>query len=242
VKLSQIYDVLNELSPFELQESWDNSGVQVGKMDCDIGNIFVSLDINSQLLEDIPSNSLLITHHPLIFKPLSNIMYSEFPSSIIEKLIKKDISLISLHTNFDKTHLNKFVLNEILGYKTSSENEFIYTFNVNKEFDEFCLDISEKLDISNIKYVKNRDFIKNCSIVTGSGMSLLKYVKTDCFLTGDIKYHDAMLANEMNISLIDIDHYESEKFFVDIMCQELQKNGINTTKLDSKNPFKFMKR
>ena len=55
--------------------------------------------------------------------------------------------------------------------------------------------------------------MKNVAIVTGSGMSLIGDVKADCFLTGDIKYHDAMEAKARGISLIDIRHYESERYF-----------------------------
>jgi dinuclear metal center YbgI/SA1388 family protein len=242
VKIESLYNILNEISPFELQEAWDNSGLLVGNLDDTISNIFISLDISSELLLDIPNNSLLITHHPLIFKPLKNINYDSFPSNIIKELIKKDITLISLHTNFDKTHLNKFVLRDILGYNISSELDFMCTFEVNDSFDNFCLNISNKLSLDNIKYIKNKDFIQTCTITTGSGASLLPKVKTDCFITGDIKYHDAMLANELKISMIDIDHYESEKFFCEIMQKELEKKDIKTQVKDSKNPFNFIKR
>ena len=80
-------------------------------------------------------------------------------------------------------------------------------------------------------------------IVTGAGMSLLSEVKADCFLTGDIKYHDAMDAKSRNISLIDIRHYESEKYFnellVGVLEKNLKKNELKAIISASKNPFKF---
>jgi putative NIF3 family GTP cyclohydrolase 1 type 2 len=74
-------------------------------------------------------------------------------------------------------------------------------------------------------------------------MSLLPYVKADCFLTGDIKYHEAMEAKSKGISLIDIGHFESEKFFSSLMDELLQeylkKNKLKAIITASKNPFTF---
>jgi len=59
----------------------------------------------------------------------------------------------------------------------------------------------------------------------------------DLFLTGDIKYHDAMDAKIRGISLIDIGHFESEKFFVDIMYENIKDLKVEVIKTNSKNPF-----
>jgi len=71
MKLKEIYKFLDEISPFELQEEWDNSGINIGISD-DIKKIYVSLDIDDNVIEQIEPNSLLITHHPLIFKGIKN--------------------------------------------------------------------------------------------------------------------------------------------------------------------------
>ena len=56
-------------------------------------------------------------------------------------------------------------------------------------------------------------------------MSLLPFIKTDCFLTGDIKYHEAMEAKALGISLIDIGHFESEIHFCTLL-ESLIKNHL----------------
>ncbi len=79
-------------------------------------------------------------------------------------------------------------------------------------------------------------------MVTGAGASLINEVKADCFLTGDIKYHDAMEASLQKISLIDIGHYESEHHFSPLLlglCEKyLIKNKLKAIITASKNPFK----
>ena len=61
----------------------------------------------------------------------------------------------------------------------------------------------------------------------------------DCFLTGDIKYHDAMKAMSQNLMLVDIGHYESEQFFVNVMMEELKNLGLFGIISQSQNPFEI---
>ncbi len=72
---------------------------------------------------------------------------------------------------------------------------------------------------------------------------MISQVNADCFLTGDIKYHDAMEAKARGISLIDIRHYESEKHFSPLLLglveEYLKKNKLKAIITASKNPFKF---
>ena len=241
--VKNIYDFLNDLSPFSLQEKWDNAGLLVGSFENDVKKIYISIDLDEELIDSADNNSLFITHHPLIFSGLKKVNFDTYSSKLLKKLIKKDISLISMHTNIDKTHLNKYVTQNILGFEINKTEEFISYANVNMSFNDLVKYISNKLDLKTTKAVKCNDFIKTIGIVTGSGMSLINEVKADCFLTGDIKYHDAMEAKARNISLIDIRHYESERGFSDLLnellSEYLKKNELTAIITASKNPFEF---
>lgn len=243
MKLQEIYDVLNEISPFELQEKWDNAGLLVGSFEDEIENIYISIDLDEELVNSIKEKSLIITHHPLIFSGLKRINYDTYSTKLLKELIKKDICLISMHTNIDKTHLNKYVTEDILGFKVDNSKEFISYCDVNMNFDELVKLVSAKLDLKIAKVVKCNDFIKKIAIVTGAGMSLIDEVKADCFLTGDIKYHDAMEAKARGLSLIDIGHYESERYFSTLLegllSEYLKKNKLKAIITASKNPFEF---
>ncbi|PRM94069.1 Nif3-like dinuclear metal center hexameric protein [Aliarcobacter cryaerophilus] len=245
MKIRDIYEFLNLISPFELQEKWDNSGLLVGNMDDSFENLYLSMDLDLELVENLKPNSLVITHHPLIFVGLKKVNYDTYSTKILKELIKKDIALISMHTNIDKTHLNRFVVENILGFKIANQNEFIANCEVNMSFDELLKYLSSKLNLKNIKFVKTKDNIKTLAICTGSAMSLIDEVKADCFITGDIKYHDAMEAKARGLSLIDIRHYESENHF-NILLEELLEEYLKKNKLKaiitaSKNPFEFFK-
>lgn len=239
MKICDIYEILDEIAPFEFQESWDNSGLIVGSFDDEFSKVYLSLDIDSELVKLMEDNSLLITHHPLIFKGLKQLNFDKYPSNIIKELIKKDIKLISMHTNYDKAHLNRYVAEEILGFEVIECEEFVCYFEVNDIFTNFAKLIKERLKLPVLKTVKGKDFIKKAALTTGSGAELIGSIKADCFLTGDIKYHQAYEAMENGLSMIEINHFESEIYFADSLSKNLKNFDIQAIIANSKNPFTY---
>jgi len=239
LKVKEIYNILNEISPFNLQEKWDNSSLNVGSFDDDISDIAISMDVDSELVENLENNSLLITHHPLFFSNIKKLSTTSYPSNIATKMIKKDISHISMHTNFDKTHLNDYVFEEILGFKIVRKEGFLCYGEIDMSMDNLFEYVRDRLKLPFKKIVKSKEEIKTIALCTGSGGSFIPSIKVDCFLSGDIKYHDGLNAYENNVNIIDIGHFESEIFFSDIMYKELKKNGIKAIIQASKNPFQY---
>ena len=237
--LNKIYQILDELSPFELQASWDNSGLLVGQMEDEVENIYLSLDIDSELLDEVREKSLIITHHPLIFRGLKQLDSSKYPSSLLKKMIKKDISLIAMHTNFDVTHLNKYVATEVLGYKNVECEGYVCSFDVNCSFDELVLHVKKSLGLDIIRVVESKKEIKRCAITTGSGGDLIGEIDVDCFLSGDFKYHQALEAKENMLNLIDIEHFASEAHFPACLSKNLENSPLKAIMTNSKDPFQY---
>jgi len=239
MRVREIYNFLNELSPFSLQSEWDNSGLLIGDSNAIVKTLYLSLDIDSELLENVDNNSLIITHHPLIFKGIKKIDYRVYPTNLIQKMIQKNISLISMHTNFDKTHLNKYVISNILGYDILSTDEFVCYFRANSSLEEICMNLKKKLDLKYLRITVAKTYINDCAMTTGSGGDLIGEIDADCFLSGDFKYHQAIEAKENGLTLIDIGHFESEKFFGECLMQYLNNFPLKVIMSNSKNPFEY---
>ncbi len=240
MKVGEIYRFLDELSPFELQEKWDNSGLLIGDFDQEIEKVVLSIDLDEALIESLDENTLVITHHPIIFGGLKQLRFNEYPSKILKLMIQKNITNIAMHTNFDQTHLNSYVAQEILAYKITHREGFVAYMEVNESFDTFAQKVRSAFKLSHLKVVKCHDYLKTVALTTGSGASLIKEIKADCFLTGDIKYHDAMEAKTIGMSMIDIGHYESECYFGEILEKYLINLGLSVIISPSKNPFTYM--
>ncbi len=240
MKVLEIYKFLDELSPFELQESWDNSGLLIGDLSADITKVALSIDVDEAQIDALEEDTLLITHHPIIFGGLKQLEFNKYPANLIQKMIRKNISNIAMHTNFDQTHLNEYVATEVLGYKVIAKDGFIAYLDINEKFDDFAKKVSIAFGLPHSKCVKCSDVVKKAALTTGSGASLMRSIDADCFLTGDIKYHDAMEAKSINLSLIDIGHYESEKFFAQILQKHLKNLGLEVIISSSENPFTYI--
>jgi dinuclear metal center YbgI/SA1388 family protein len=237
MKLQEIYNHLDKISPFELQEKWDNSGLIVGDMQREVSQIVVSLDMDETMIEDAKEGTLFVVHHPLIFGKLTQLDFAKYPSNLMEKMILKKQSCIALHTNFDQTHLNKYVFTKILGFTLESQNAFLCMTKGKWNYKALLSMIKEKLDLPTLRVVGKKENITSIALCTGAGASLMDEVEADCFLTGDIKYHDAMKAMSEDLMMIDIGHYESEKFFAEILLDELKVLPILAIIANSKNPF-----
>ncbi len=237
MKLQEVYDFLDNLSPFELQEEWDNSGLIIGDMGREVSQIIVSLDVDKGIIEEAKEGTLFIVHHPIIFGTLTELNFSKYPSNLLEMMILKKQSLIALHTNFDKTHLNRYVFEKVLGFKLETQNSFVCTAQGRWHYEELLTLLKEKLNLPMLKVICKKEIITSIALTTGAGASLIDEVVADCFLTGDIKYHDAMKATSEDLMMIDIGHYESEKFFSNILMDELKVLPLLAIISNSKNPF-----
>ena len=237
IKIKDIYKFIDKISPYDIQESWDNSGLIIGSMENRITDIYISLDIDAKLIDSLPIGSLLITHHPLIFQGLKKVCFDDFATINLREIIKKDISVLCIHTNFDKTHLNRAFCEDVLALSGHMTDGFVYEAKVDMKFDDMVKLVSNRLGIKAVRYLKCSDVVKTVSVVCGSGMSLLDCVRGDCFLTGDIKHHDANEAKIRGVSLIDVGHYDSEKHFSKIVFKLLKDfdmiDRLNVVELNS---------
>ena len=112
-KLQQILDAINDLAPWDLADSWDRVGLQIGSVSQPVRKVMVALDMNQQIIAEGLAQQVdgFVAHHPLIFKPLTQIDQHTPVGDCITTLIKRDFFLIAAHTNVDKAEngLNQYL-------------------------------------------------------------------------------------------------------------------------------------
>lgn len=102
-RVSDIIGIINKIAPFAYAEEWDNAGLQVGDPASPAAKIMVALDATPTAVEAAVKKKcqLLLTHHPLIFTPQKKISVAEPLGRILALAIKHDLTVVSLHTNYD---------------------------------------------------------------------------------------------------------------------------------------------
>lgn len=213
--VKNIYDYINSIAPFDNQEEYDNSGFLCGEFRKQVKKVVMSLDATNESVNFAKSvdADLLLTHHPLMFKGVKNI-YSGTP---LYGLIEDDIALISAHTSFDNAvgGINDN-LAQILGLENAEHinGSFIVTGELNEpmSIDDFAEFVSQTLDCHGLRYTDTEKIIKKIAVGGGACEEYIELAmqNADCFVTGDLKYHNMLDAQQAGLAVISAGHFETE--------------------------------
>lgn len=98
-----IMNIIEKLAPKKLMLEWDNPGLMVGDFSKDVGKILVTLTVTPEVMDYAVKNrfDMIISHHPVIFKPLKSLRWDLPLGKIIASAIRHGIVIYSAHTNLD---------------------------------------------------------------------------------------------------------------------------------------------
>jgi dinuclear metal center YbgI/SA1388 family protein len=102
--IGRIAAYIEELAPPAWAESWDNVGLQVGDPARPAGRVLVALELTGGVVEEAIAAraSLIVVHHPTIFKPWKALRFDSPQGRRVERLIQAGIGLYAAHTNLDQ--------------------------------------------------------------------------------------------------------------------------------------------
>lgn len=103
VKCEEIFKLIEEIAPRHLAESWDNVGLQVGDPKAAVERVLLTLDVNFHVAKEAVEKGagLIVSHHPVMLKPLKCIDLSKPAGALISFIIGKNINVYTAHTNLD---------------------------------------------------------------------------------------------------------------------------------------------
>ncbi len=242
VQLREIIETLEQIAPSQYAASWDNTGLQIGGADDPIRSILVSLDITPGVIQEAVKKKadLIISHHPLFFQPLRQIRTDTGAGRIVQSLLKAGIAVYSAHTNFDvmKNGMSN-ILGKALGLQGWSPIQEISvtdgtgwgrigSLQEEKGFDDFVADLKEALQVQWLRWIgPPAKKVLKVACCGGSGASLLPDVlehRPDLFITGDIKYHEAVHFQLEGITVLDIGHFASEQRMRKGLAKQLRQS------------------
>lgn len=251
--VAQIIEIMDRLVPPWLAEEWDNVGLQIGDPQRPVQRIWIALDPGAEVIEAACKNKvdLLITHHPLIFRPLKSIDFGTPGGSIIQMAAQHYLAIFAAHTNFD---IVSDGVNDILAQRLGIQHlEILQPVKVevptrkdvrSPASDEVAygigriglLDKPSSLNalVSMVKKKLKLNFVKvagdlkmkisRVALCSGSGSSLVPAFlasEAEVYISGDIHYHNARDAESVQRAIIDIGHFASEHLMVEALAQLL---------------------
>ncbi|MCG6893791.1 MAG: Nif3-like dinuclear metal center hexameric protein [Desulfobacteraceae bacterium] len=251
VTVADVLELLETVAPPRLAESWDNIGLQAGDRSQRVRSVWVALDP----LPDVVAAAcaagvdLLITHHPLLFRPLSVLDLSTPLGRTLQKALTNGLSIAAAHTNLDSAAggLND-VLAARLGLKqlrplapaegeTRSDADAaaggpgeagmgrIGVLPTAKPLADLARDVRNALRLQTLRWVGDgQQRIGTVAVCSGSGSGLMQHFYrsgADVFISGDLRYHDARDAQAAGKALIDVGHFASEHLIVEVLAERL---------------------
>lgn len=158
--IKNVINSLEELAPLDFAFDWDNAGLLVGDKNKNVNKILVALDATGDVIDEaIEGNfDLIVTHHPLFFAPIKNILASTNLGTKIMKLIKNDISVYCSHTNLDVCNGGT---NDVLANLLNLKN--IEVLDITKK--EYKYKISVSVPVPYVDKVRESLFESGCGVL-----------------------------------------------------------------------------
>jgi dinuclear metal center YbgI/SA1388 family protein len=246
-QISEIISCLNEHAPFALAEPWDNVGLLVGDRFRTVTSVLIGLDPTSTLAEEAINRGAdtIITHHPLIFKPLPTIDTATPTGRFIEMVIARQISVIACHTNLDSAATG---VSDALGRAIGIERLQPLVPNAGSSNPEhgmgrigilekpcvskdFLRILGKALDLKALSVIGQiPEIISSVAICGGSGSDLAPIARdrgADLFITAEIKHNVARWAEEHGFCMIEGTHYATERYAINLLYELLEKEQLS---------------
>ena len=222
MKVQDIFEFLNKKFPVDTACDFDNVGILIGDTNQEVTKAIITLDCTMQAIKTAVENGaeLIITHHPVIFEPLKNVL----KGSIVYEVIKNNISVISMHTNLDvgiggvNDTLCKLLSPLKVETVTASDGYPLKKCYISPTTTD---ELAQKLKTAlggNIKYTDCGEKIENILVCCGSGGNFVNEVKAfgcDALVTADVKHNQFMDADRLGVSLFDAGHFNTEDIIIE---------------------------
>lgn len=243
MKLWRIIEKLDADFPRGLACEWDNCGLLVGDAEAEIETVLVNLDVTDACVERAAAEhaQLILTHHPLIFRPLSRICEQDFIARRVRKMIKNDINYFAMHTNFDIAKMGELNAEdlelkntELLWTEGTDENGTPCGFGRIGKVDgeptlsEFAGRVKKAMRLPCVRiYGDPSRRIRTGAVSSGAGKGAVADALrkgADVLVTGDLDYHTAIDAAAQGLTLIDAGHYGTEFTYIRYMEKYMREN------------------
>ena len=256
MKCNDIINLLEQELPMKYAESWDNTGFQVGNREKKVTHVFVAMDVTDENIEEAirVGADMIITHHPMLFSPISSVTADTIHGRRILKMIENGICYMSTHTNYDSCRMADLA-SERLGL-TDCEvlEEVLDGIGIGKvgklpkemTLRECALLVKEKFHIPSVRFFGDGEQkVKLAAICPGAGKSLVKecHVKgAQVYITGDIDHHTGVDQVDDFLPIIDAGHYGVEHIYIEDMYRILTEKcpEIKLSKAKIKHPFEVV--
>ena len=244
VILSEITEVCESLWPISGAEDWDRPGLAAGNPTQEVSRALLTVDVTIEVLEEARSRGcdLVISHHPLLLKPVNFLPENQLKGGLVSYAIKNSIALYSAHTNADIVIGG---VSDVLANAVGLKNTVPLVETGSGIGHGRIGDLSSAVELSELaSRVKQalpntaapvrvagplNKLIERVAVVGGAGDSFIDDARrqgVQCLITSDLRHHvslDAVGDPDRPLSLIDVSHFAAESLWLEPTAAVLRK-------------------
>ena len=252
----ELMDILRGYAPEEYAESWDNSGLLVGRSSGEVKKVLIALDLTDYVTAQAVRGKydMLITHHPLLFRAAKSVTEDTREGRRILDLIENDITYYAMHTNCDVTRMadeaaKRLGLSDTVPLEPSMRDEKegigrVGNLKGELTIDELAQRVKEVFGISSVGVAavlsdeprqQKEKKVRRIAVSPGSGHDFVENAKrlgAEVLITGDINHHVVLDANADGLAVIDAGHYGTEAFMKEQLRTYLMEEKGLLLKID----------
>ena len=244
--VADVLTALESIAPTRLAEEWDRIGLMVGRAEAEVNGVLVAVDPTEEALETANGYGAdcLVSHHPLLFKPLGLVDPSEPIGRVVALALARGVSILAAHTNLDKAPGGvSDVLAGVLGLaeveallpQAGSPSPAGLGRLGRLERRMRLADLAERakaaLGLGAVRVAGELEAqVRRVAVCGGSGGDLVPVAAqagAQVLVAGEIGHHAARQAEALGLALIETGHFTSEAPVVPVLAQRLGANLKN---------------
>lgn len=257
MRAGDIIDVLEGFAPLSIQEKWDNSGLCIGSRDAEVHGVMMGLDCTVDLLREARAAGadMVVTHHPLIFHGVKQLHPGDPVSDTIMEAVRSGIVVYASHTPSDKVIEGvswqmalQLGLQDIEILDPEQGGPGLGTVgNFPKPIadpEEVIALVKEKFSLEAVRCSASVKNISRVAMCGGAGADLIGRAQAagaQLYISADFHYHHFFTPE--GFMIMDVGHYESEKYIVQTLFSLLKKNfptfAVQISQARSNNPVRY---
>lgn len=215
---------LDQAFPFALAEEWDNVGLLLGDARREVSGCVVALDATEEALDFARARgaNLLVTHHPVLFRARKRLVEEDVEARFLCRAIREGVSLIAAHTNFDNAPGG---MNDCLATALGLNNVLSLEggLRVGKaEAGDWAQRVQERLQTPVRVYGSPVGMrVAVCGGAGGEFWKIALAAGADVYVTGEIRYHEALEAMQSGLCVLEAGHGPTERVGLAALAQKI---------------------
>ena len=240
MKVREVAQVIEEFAPLSLQESYDNCGLNVGSPDDEVHGVLLCVDVTEEVVDEAQrlGANLIVSHHPLLFHPLRQVVDSNAAERIVRRCLIDGISLYAAHTNLDAAPQGmSYRLGRLLGLENMAVLEahpqvegagfgVVGTLAEEWVMEKYLREVKRLLGCGAVRYsALCCERVRRVALCTGAGASLIEQAVcagAQLYVAADFKYND-FYTPDRRIVVADVGHFESEYCAIELLSDVITK-------------------